>query len=79
LGDLGPVAADARALDHHVAARQPFEPAVPGRQHLQAVDFGAGGFVVDECGDPTHRPEAPEAGPSLDAESPDADGRVSER
>ena len=77
--DLGAVAADPRALDDDVAAKQRVETARPGGQYVEPVEGGRGGPVVHEHGHAAHGREAPDTGPALDAEPPDADGRVSER
>ena len=79
LRHLRPVTADARALDHHVAAEQRVEPARPRGQDLEPVDGGRAGRVVDQDGHATHRTDAADAGVPLDAQPPDADRRVSER
>ena len=87
LAHLGAVAADARALDHHVTGEQGVQPARPGGQYLRVTRrlraarraFGGRRMVVDQHGLDAHRPQAMQAGRPLDAQPPDADLCASER
>ena len=76
---LGPVAADARALDDDVAAEQRVEASLPGGQDVEPVDGGHAGGVVDQDGHAAHGSQSADAGAAFDAQPPDADRRVSER
>ncbi len=75
---LGTVATDPRALDHDLTARQCFETSSRRRHDREAFALAGAGRVVDQHRRDPHDAKPANAGPALDAETPDADRRVSE-